>query len=323
MSRIDPGANFGKMLFWGGLFGVSYLFQSPKQIQYRLPTPAEMEKLKQYQIESAKPFYFKKVLTIHSIAYLIAIFSPLLGILLFFEADCIIFVCLLIGGVLEFIANSPALLLQDNVNDYHYKLEEYNTAKNKKELIILSSLAIVVNLILIILNSYPFIIDSEFGIISLHLIILLYIYNIYSIVKNVKFIKNIDESIEYNQKFFVPATSASENAQSNNQKNKPTDSTHDQYTKITSYQNISLNNKASLTVCKANIRISNAICEAFKLGYLDITYTIVKQELEKKAKAAKRDFVKRECYIAIEIIELLENKSVDEVVDTIKDKFPI
>ena len=121
----------------------------------------------------------------------------------------------------------------------------------------------------------------------------------------------------------MPATSASENAQSNNQKNKPTDSTHDQYTKITSYQNISLNNKASLTVCKANIRISNAICEAFKLGYLDITYTIVKQELEKKAKAAKRDFVKRECYIAIEIIELLENKSVDEVVDTIKDKFPI
>ncbi|MBR0330963.1 MAG: hypothetical protein IIX12_05130, partial [Alistipes sp.] len=76
-----------------------------------------------------------------------------------------------------------------------------------------------------------------------------------------------------------------------------------------------------VSIIKANIRISNAIIDASKKLPVELTYQIVEEELLEKILLAKRDFVKRECRLAIEILNLLKIKDVDEVIERLKSQY--
>ena len=78
----------------------------------------------------------------------------------------------------------------------------------------------------------------------------------------------------------------------------------------------------SLEVIKANIRILNAMTDSYKKGYSELTNSILEQLLEEKINSAKRDFVKRECRLALDILNMLKTQSVDDVIATLKQKYP-
>ena len=78
----------------------------------------------------------------------------------------------------------------------------------------------------------------------------------------------------------------------------------------------------SLEVIKANIRILNAMTDSYKKGYSELTNSIFERRLEEKINSAKRDFVKRECRLALEIINILKTQSVDDVITSLKQEYP-
>ena len=77
----------------------------------------------------------------------------------------------------------------------------------------------------------------------------------------------------------------------------------------------------SMEVIKANIRILNAMTDIYKKGYAKLSYIIIEQQLEEKISLAKRDFVKRECRLAMEILNLLKTNSVEDVFAYLKSKY--
>ena len=82
------------------------------------------------------------------------------------------------------------------------------------------------------------------------------------------------------------------------------------------------NEQIPLAIHKANIRILNAIGNSYKKGYSKLTYQIIKRQLEEKISLAKRDFVKRECLLAIDILKLLKTSSADTVLKYLQLKYP-
>jgi HPt (histidine-containing phosphotransfer) domain-containing protein len=79
----------------------------------------------------------------------------------------------------------------------------------------------------------------------------------------------------------------------------------------------------SLEVIKANIRILNAMTDSYKRGYSELTNRILEQRLEEKINSAKRDFVKRECKLAIAILHMLKTNNIEMVIEYLRRKYPI
>ena len=78
-----------------------------------------------------------------------------------------------------------------------------------------------------------------------------------------------------------------------------------------------------MDVIKANIRILNAMTDSYKKGYAKLSYKIIEQQLEKKISLAKRDFIKRECRLALDILNMLKTQSVDDVIAELKQRFSL
>lgn len=63
--------------------------------------------------------------------------------------------------------------------------------------------------------------------------------------------------------------------------------------------------------------------DSYKKGYSELTNRILAQRLEEKINSAKRDFVKRECRLALDILNMLKTQSVNDVTTTLKQRYQL
>lgn len=324
-----------KGLLLGGLVGADYIYRKTQQprTQYRSLTKGELQELEKWELQHAKPFNFTKTIMLHSIFSIFVFVAPLLGILLY-SYDWWMFFCVLTSGFLEFVLDWPAILLPDNIRS-DWKFDENNEQKQKKQIKTLLWLAIFTNIILIILNSYPFLFQSskiipcpyEGGILVTLMTIFLYFMNGSLIYENAKILRELDKYFEHNINKFSEIRSHKDihnsNDQHNVQANNISESVNNSIEQIQTYIDRCNSEQISLEIIKANIRILNAMTDSYKRGYLELTNRILEQRLEEKINLAKRDFVKRECKIAIDILYMLKSNNVDKVIEYLRQKYPV
>ena len=324
-----------KGLLLGGLVGADYIYRKTQQprTQYRSLTKGELQELEKWELQHAKPFNFTKTIMLHSIFSIFVFVAPLLGILLY-SYDWWMFFCVLTSGFLEFLLDWPAILLPDNIRS-DWRFDKSNEQKQKKQIKILLWLAIFTNIILIILNSYPFLFQSskivpfpyEGGILVTLMTIFLYFMNGSLIYENAKILRELDKYFEHNINKFSEIRSHKDihnsNDQHNVQANNISESVNNSIEQIQTYIDRCNSEQISLEIIKANIRILNAMTDSYKRGYLELTNRILEQRLEEKINLAKRDFVKRECKIAIDILYMLKSNNVDKVIEYLRQKYPV
>ena len=324
-----------KGLLLGGLVGADYIYRKTQQprTQYRPLTKGELQELEKRELQHAKPFSFTKTIILHSIFSIFVFVAPLLGILLY-SYDWWMFFCVLTSGFLEFVLDWPAILLPDNIRS-DWRFDKNNEQKQKKQIKILLWLAIFTNIILIILNSYPFLFQSskiipcpyEGGILVTLMTIFLYFMNGSLIYENAKILRELDKYFEHNINKFSKIRSHKDihnsNDQLNVQANNISESVNNSIEQIQTYIDRCNSEQISLEIIKANIRILNAMTDSYKRGYSELTNRILEQRLEEKINSAKRDFVKRECKLAIDILYMLKSNNVDKVIEYLRQKYPV
>ena len=278
-------------------------------------------------------FKFTKTIILHSIFSILVFVAPLLGILLY-SYDWWMFFCVLTSGFLEFLLDWPAILLPDNIRS-DWKFDKSNEQKQKKQIKILLWLAIFTNIILLILNSYPFLFQSskivpypyEGGVLVTLMTIFLYFMNGSLIYENAKILRELDKYVEHNINKFSKIRSHKDihnsNTQLNVQANNISESVNNSIEQIQAYIDRCNSEQISLELIKANIRILNAMTDSYKRGYSELTNRILEQRLEEKINSAKRDFVKRECRLALDILNMLKTQSVDDVIVSLKHRYQL
>lgn len=323
-----------KGLLLGGLVGADYIYRKTQQprTQYRPLTKGELQELEKWELQHAKPFSFTKTIILHSIFSIFVFVAPLLGILLY-SYDWWMFFCVLTSGFLEFVLDWPAILLPDNIRS-DWRFDKNNEQKQKKQIKTLLWLAIFTNIILIILNSYPFILMSskitpnpyEGGLLVSLMTMFLYFMNGSLIYENAKILRNLDKYFEQNVNKFSRLHNIKD---VHNETEHPIVQSNDSLAipnngieQIQTYIDRCNSEQISLEVIKANIRILNAMTDSYKKGNSELTNSIIERRLEEKINSAKRDFVKRECRLALEIINILKTQSVDDVITSLKQEYP-
>lgn len=324
-----------KGLLLGGLVGADYIYRKTQQprTQYRPLTKGELQELEKWELQHAKPFSFTKTIILHSIFSIFVFVAPLLGILLY-SYDWWMFFCVLTSGFLEFVLDWPAILLPDNIRS-DWRFDKNNEQKQKKQIKTLLWLAIFTNIILIILNSYPFLFQSskiipcpyEGGILVTLMTIFLYFMNGSLIYENAKILRELDKYFEHNINKFSKIRSHKDihnsNDQLNVQANNISESVNNSIEQIQTYIDRCNSEQISLEIINANIRILNAMTDSYKRGDSELTNRILEQRLEEKINSAKRDFVKRECKLAIDILYMLKSNNVDKVIEYLRQKYPV
>ena len=314
--------------------GADYIYRKTQQprTQYRPLTKGELQELEKWELQHAKPFSFTKTIILHSIFSIFVFVAPLLGILLY-SYDWWMFFCVLTSGFLEFVLDWPAILLPDNIRS-DWRFDKNNEQKQKKQIKTLLWLAIFTNIILIILNSYPFILMSskitpnpyEGGLLVSLMTMFLYFMNGSLIYENAKILRNLDKYFEQNVNKFSRLHNTKD---VHNETQHPIVQFNDSLAipnngieQIQTYIDRCNSEQISLEVIKANIRILNAMTDSYKKGNSELTNSIIERRLEEKINSAKRDFVKRECRLALEIINILKTQSVDDVITSLKQEYP-
>ena len=327
--------NFTKGALLGGFLAADYVYRKSQQpkTNYRPLTIREKQELEELEMQLATPFSFTKTITLHSIFNILVFVAPLLGILLYSYDWWMVF-CVLTSGFLEFVLDWPAILLPDNIKS-DWIFDKNNEQKQKKQIKTLLWLAIFTNIILIILNSYPFLFQSskivpypyEGGVLVSLMTIFLYFMNCSLIYENAKILSDLDKYFEHNISKFSKISSHKDihnsNAQLNVQANNISESVNNSIEQIQTYIDRCNSEHISLELIKANIRILNAMTDSYKRGYSELTNRILEQRLEEKINSAKRDFVKRECKLAIDILYMLKSNNVDKVIEYLRQKYPV
>ena len=327
--------NVTKGLLLGGLVGADYIYRKAKQprTQYIPLTKDELQELEKWELQHAKPFKFTKTIILHSIFSILVFVAPLLGILLY-SYDWWMFFCVLTSGFLEFLLDWPAILLPDNIRS-DWRFDKSNEQKQKKQIKILLWLAIFTNIILIILNSYPFLFQSskivpypyEGGVLVTLMTIFLYFMNGSLIYENAKILRELDKYVEHNINKFSKIRSHKDIHKSNDllnvQANKISGLASNSIEQIQAYIDRCNSKQIPLEVIKANIRILNAMTDSYKRDYSRPTNSILEQQLKEKINSAKRDFVKRECRLALDILNMLKIQSIDDVIASLKQRYQL
>ena len=331
-SKIADDITKGVLL--GGLLGADYIHRKTKHPRgiYTPLSAYEQQELDKWELRFVKPFNFTKTIILYSIFSVLVFVAPLLGILLY-RYDWWMFFCVLTSGFLEFVLDWPAILLPDNIRS-DWKFNKNNEQKQKKQIKTLLWLSISINIILIILNSYPFILMSskitpnpyEGGLLVSLMTMFLYFMNGSLIYENAKILRNLDKYFEQNVNKFSRLHNTKD---VHNETEHPIVQSNDSLAipnngieEIQTYIDRCNSEQISLEVIKANIRILNAMTDSYKKGYSELTNSILERRLEEKINSAKRDFVKRECRLALEIINILKTQSVDDVITSLKQEYP-
>lgn len=187
------------LLFYGLLFAI-YANKKLKQsrssnAQYQMYNQQEFEEM---EMQFATPFNFTKNIIGHSIASLFALASPLLGAYLYCYEDWWMFFSLLICGMMELCFLFPASMLLEDKIEYGWIFNAGGRNKQIRQIKILLWLSIITNIILVVLNSYPFIVYYEGCILVTLMTFFLYIVNGSCIYMNAKELKNINVNFDQN-----------------------------------------------------------------------------------------------------------------------------
>ena len=225
-------------------------------------------------------------------------------------------------GIIELCLLVPSSMMLDDMIWHNWRFCITHKEKQKRQLKTLLCFSIIVNALLVVLNSYPFFVYYEGGLLVTLMTICLYFVNGSCIYSNIKELIGVNSRIEQSiNKFnpsYVPAISDDTHEITINSQS---DTIHDVSEQIRSYQRLCQNAQMPLIVLKANIRISNAIIDGCKFNRENLSYEMLEQQLETKIELAKRDFVKRECRLAIDILNLLKTNSVENVIAYLKSKY--
>ena len=320
--------NVTKSLLLGGLVGADYIYRKSQQprSQHRPLTTRELQELEELELTLATPFKFTNAIIAQSIASLFALGFPILGAYLYCYEDWWMFFSVLICGMLELCLLVPSSMLIDDKIDSQWKFSATNKDKQIRQVKILLWLSIITNAILIVLNSYPFIVYYEGGILVSLMTMCLYFANGGCIYISAKELRNINVRFEQNVNKFNRLHNTkgvhNEPEQPVLQSNDSLAIVNNGIEQIQTYIDRCNIVQISLEVIKANIRILNAMTDSYKKGYSELTNSILEQLLEEKINSAKRDFVKRECRLALDILNMLKTQSVDDVIATLKQKYP-
>ena len=321
--------NVTKSLLLGGLVGADYIYrksQRPRS-QYRPLTTRELKEIEELELALATPFKFTNAIIGQLIASLFALGFPVLGAYLYCYEDWWMFFSVLICGMLELCLLVPSSMLIDDKIDSQWKFSATNKDKQIRQVTILLWLSIITNAILIVLNSYPFIVYYEGGILVTLMTMCLYFANGGCIYISAKELRNINVRFEQNvNKFNRAHNTKNVHNETEQPIERPNDSSailNNSIEQIQAYIDRCNSEQISLEVIKANIRILNAMTDSYKRGYSELTHSILEQRLKEKINSAKRDFVKRECRLALDILNMLKTQSVDDVIVSLKHRYQL
>lgn len=321
--------NVTKGLLLGGLVGADYIYRKSKQprSQYRPLTKRELQEFEELELAFAKPFKFTNAIIGQSTASLFALSFPILGAYLYCYEDWWMFFSVLICGMIELCLLVPSsMLIEDKINS-QWIFSITNKDKQIKQIKILLWLSIITNAILIVLNSYPFIVYYEGGILVTLMTMCLYFANGGCIYISAKELRNINVRFEQNVNKFNRAHNTknvhNETEQPIEQPNDSSAILNNSIEQIQAYIDRCNSEQISLEVIKANIRILNAMTDSYKRGYSELTNRILEQRLEEKINSAKRNFVKSECRLALDILNKLKTQSVDDVIVLLKQRYQL
>ena len=326
-SKIADNAT--KSLLLGGLVGADYIYRKSQQprSQHRPLTTRELQEFEELELSFAKPFKFTNAIIGQSTASLFALSFPILGAYLYCYEDWWMFFSVLICGMIELCLLVPSsMLIEDKINS-QWIFSITNKDEQIKQIKILLWLSIITNAILIVLNSYPFIVYYEGGILVTLMTMCLYFANGGCIYISAKELRNINVRFEQNVNKFSRAHNTknvhNETEQPIEQPNDSSAILNNSIEQIQAYIDRCNSEQISLEIIKANIRILNAMTDSYKRGYSELTNRILEQRLEEKINSAKRDFVKRECKLAIDILYMLKSNNVDKVIEYLRQKYPV
>lgn len=310
-----------KGLLLGGLVGADYIYRKSQQprSQHRPLTTRELKEIEELELALATPFKFTNAIIGQSIASLFALGFPVLGAYLYCYEDWWMFFSVLICGMLELCLLVPSSMLIDDKIDSQWKFSATNKDKQIRQVKILLWLSIITNAILIILNSYPFVVYYEGGVLVTLMTMCLYLANGGCIYISAKELRNINVRFDQNvNKFSRLHNTKDAHNETIVQSNDSVAIANNGIEQIQTYIDRCNSEQISLEVIKANIRILNAMTDSYKKGYSELTNSILAQRLEEKINSAKRDFVKRECRLALDILNMLKTQSVDDVITSLK-----
>lgn len=318
-----------KGILLGGLATADYAYRKSKQSrssygQFRMYNQRETEEL---ETQLASPFKFTKTIIWHSIASLLALTFPILGAYLYYYEDWWMFFSVLICGMMELCLHIPASMLIVYNMECDWIFDATKKDKQIKQIKILLWLSIITNIILVVLNSYPFIVYYEGGILVTLMTMCLYFANGICIYISAKELRNINVRFEQNvNKFNRPHNTKNVHKETEQPIEQPNDSSailNNSIEQIQAYIDRCNSKQISLEVLKANIRILNAMTDSYKRGYSRPTNSILEQQLKEKINSAKRDFVKRECRLALDILNMLKIQSIDDVIASLKQRYQL
>ena len=307
------------------MVGADYIYRKSQQsrFQYRPLTTRELKEIEELELALATPFKFTNAIIGQSIASLFALGFPVLGAYLYCYEDCWMFFSVLICGMLELCLLVPSSMLIDDKIDSQWKFSATNKDKQIRQVKILLWLSIITNAILIILNSYPFVVHYEGGVLVTLMTICLYFANSSCIYISAKELRNINVRFEQNINKFSRLHNAKDVHNETEQPNNNSAILNNSIEQVQAYIDRCNSEQISLELIKANIRILNAMTDSYKRGYSELTNRILEQRLEEKINFAKRDFVKRECRLALDILNMLKTQSIDDVIASLKQKYQL
>ena len=321
--------NVTKSLLLGGLVGADYIYRKSQQprSQHRPLTTRELQEFEELELSFAKPFKFTNAIIGQSTASLFALSSPILGAYLYCYEDWWMFFSVLICGMLELCLLVPSSMLIEDKIDSQWKFSATNKDKQIKQVKILLWLSIITNAILIILNSYPFVVYYEGGVLVTLMTICLYFANSGCIYISAKELRNInvrfDQNINKFSRLYNAKDVVNETGQPIEQYRDSSTISNNSIERVQTYIDRCNSEQISLELIKANIRILNAMTDSYKRGDSELTNRILEQRLEEKINSAKRDFVKRECRLALDILNMLKTQSVDDVIVSLKHRYQL
>ena len=276
--------NVTKSLLLGGLVGADYIYRKSQQprSQHRPLTTRELQELEELELTLATPFKFTNAIIAQSIASLFALGFPILGAYLYCYEDWWMFFSVLICGMLELCLLVPSSMLIDDKIDSQWKFSATNKDKQIRQVKILLWLSIITNAILIVLNSYPFIVYYEGGILVSLMTMCLYFANGGCIYISAKELRNINVRFEQNVNKFNRLHNTkgvyNEPEQPILQSNDSLAIVNNGIEQIQTYIDRCNIEQISLEVIKANIRILNAMTDSYKKGYSELTNSILEQQ---------------------------------------------
>ena len=200
--NFRQGTAIGDRFLLLSLFsGLLILFGIKKSISkyddYRPLTSTEQAKIREIECQMAKPFNFRKAISIQSLLSLLAISAPMVGMFLYLYKDWWMFFCILIFGVIEILLAAPFYMLKDFIKT-DWKFDANTKIDSIRQLRFLLYQSIVSNILLAILNSYPLVVPYQENCWVILMLIFLWLFNISSICNAIYTLKHLNTLVEEN-----------------------------------------------------------------------------------------------------------------------------